>query len=265
MCTDSLSQEIQQKQRAKSHAMSSEGLAEKLLEALKNNECSQVEELIANGIDVNQVDAKGTKPLQHSAKTGCTRCLTLLLNHGAQIEAVDTNGTTALTYAAHHEKRAGVQFLHDRGANAFTTDRTGWLSLHDACHNEHVEVARFLLEKYPDTVNCTTTEEHGRWMPLHMTAASGSVDCIELLLQHGANMEAVECGGKAFLYIAAANSQLPAVKYLLKKGACGRATSEKGWLPLHDVCFNKHVDVARFLLQQCPDIVNCTTTEESGY
>ena len=127
-----------------------------------------------------------------------------------------------------------------------------------------MDVARFLLEKYPDTVNSTTTEEDGRWTPLHMAAQSGSVDCIELLLQHGANIEAATSDGRTPLHIAAANGQLLAVKCLLEKGARGTATDNKGRLPLHDACFKGHVEVARFLLEKYPDTVNSTTSEENG-
>ena len=56
-------------------------------------------------------------------------------------------------------------------------------------------MARLLLEKYPDTVNFTTTEEDNRLDATALAAASGSVDCIELLLQHGANIEAATSNG----------------------------------------------------------------------
>ena len=56
-------------------------------------------------------------------------------------------------------------------------------------------MARFLLEQYPDTVDSATSEEAGRGTPLHAAAKSGSVDCIELPLQHGANIEATTSDG----------------------------------------------------------------------
>ena len=91
-----------------------------------------------------------------------------------------------------------------------------------------MEVARLLLEKHPDTVNSTTTEElDDRLDATALAAASGSVDCIELLLQHGANIEAAMSDGSTPLHIAAANGQLLAVKCLLEKGARGTATRQQ--------------------------------------
>jgi ankyrin len=101
-------------------------------------------------------------------------------------------------------------------------------------------------------------------MPLHMAAQSGSVDCIELLLQHGANIEATMSDNRTVLHIAAAYGGLPAVKRLLEKGVQGTATSDKGWLPLHDACSKGSVEVARLLLHKYPNTANCVTTEENG-
>ena len=86
----------------------------------------------------------------------------VLLENGAEIEAADVDGATALTYAVRYGKFAAVQFLHDRGACAIAVNQKGWLPLHDVCANGHVDVVRFLLEKYPDTVNFITTEECSR-------------------------------------------------------------------------------------------------------
>lgn len=125
-------------------------------------------------------------------------------------------------------------------------------------------MAGCLLEMHPDTVNSTTSEEDGRGMPLHLAAAGGSVDCIEMLLQYDANVEAATCDGTTPLHIAARRGQLLVAQCLLEKGARETTTDNKGWLPLHDACLEGHVDVARCLLEKRPDTVNCTTSEEDG-
>jgi ankyrin repeat protein len=117
--------------------MTFKGNAEELLKALMNNECTRVGELITNDADVNLVDAKGTRPLQYAAQTGC-----VLHRAAGQLLA--------------------VKCLIKKGARATAADNRGRLPLHQACFGGHVDVARFLLEKHPDTVNCTTSEEDGR-------------------------------------------------------------------------------------------------------
>ena len=112
-------------------------------------------------------------------------------------------------------------------------DDDDWLPLHGACFNGHVEVARCLLQKYPNTVDATTSKENHRCTPLHLAAEHGSVNCIEMLLEHGANIEATTSDGRTSLSIAAFNGRLPAVKHLLSKRAQETATGDKGWLPLH--------------------------------
>jgi ankyrin repeat protein len=88
---------------------------------------------------------------------------------------------------------------------------------------DSVDVARFLLKQYPDTVNRTTSEEDDRWTPLHMAAQSGSVDCIELLLQHGANIEATTSDGSTPLHIAAANGPPKIITAILSQ-SCSNVT-----------------------------------------
>ena len=105
--------------------MSSEDIAEKLSNALNDDECARVEQLIANGADVNQADAQGTRPLQHAAESGCTRCLTLLLSRGAEIEAVDKRQKKPLELAIEHDCPNIVDLLLLHGANIGTTGDDG--------------------------------------------------------------------------------------------------------------------------------------------
>ena len=202
--------------------------------------------------------------LHTAAENGDVKCIEVLFQHDADIDAVDADGTAALTYAVSSGKLAAVQFLYDCGASAITANRSDWLPLHNAYSNGYVEVARFLLQQYPDTVNLSTAKEHGCWTPLHMAASIDCVDIIELLLQHGANIEAVKSDGRTSLHIAVANGRLHVVKCLLEKRAQGTATSNKGRLPLHDACSKGHVDMVRLLLKRYPNTVNWTTTEEHG-
>lgn len=68
--------------------MSSEDIAEDVSKAFKDDECTQVEELIASSADVNQLDVEETRSsLQHVSETECKRCLTLPVDCGADIKA----------------------------------------------------------------------------------------------------------------------------------------------------------------------------------
>ena len=57
-----------------------------------------------------------------------------------------------------------------------------------------------------------------------MAVQNGNVGCVELLLQHGANIEAATSDGKTLLQIAAAYGQLHAVQWLLERRAREIAT-----------------------------------------
>ena len=241
--------------------MTPQDYTEELVRALKRNKCARVGELIANGADINRADAKGMRPLQYAAVIGCARCLRTLLGHGA--ETADADSATASTRLIVNGKSVTLTFMDERGARAMVMSEGVRLPLHHACLVGDVERVCLLLQEYPHTVNAKMPEEHDHATPLHVAAQSSNVDCIELLLQHGAKIEAADEDGKTPLHIVAFFEQMPVVKCLLEKGARATVTDNEGRLPLHIACLKGHVQVACLLLEKYPDAVNCTMTEEN--
>jgi ankyrin repeat protein len=152
-----------------------------------------------------------------------------------------------LHVAASYGQLLAVRCLLENGARATATDEENRLPLHYACFTGYTDVARALLEKHPHAVNHTTSLEDDRETPLHWAATNGSVKCIGLLLQHGADIEATTSDGSTALHVAAANGQLPAIKYLLEKGAKKEVSNDKGWLLLHCASANGHSQCVRIL------------------
>ena len=70
-------------------------------------------------------------------------------------------------------------------------------------------------------------------LPLHMAAFSEQQSVVELLLNHGANIEAKSVGGLTPLHMAAGSNRPSVVTLLLDHGAEIEANTNNGWTPLH--------------------------------
>ena len=70
-------------------------------------------------------------------------------------------------------------------------------------------------------------------IPVVKTARKGDVEAIKVLLDKGANLEAVNENGQTPLHCAAREGHKKAIKVLLDKGANLEAVNEYGQTPLH--------------------------------
>jgi ankyrin repeat protein len=83
------------------------------------------------------------------------------------------------------------------------------------------------LDKYPDAVEITKGEPVG-WTALMWAARGGSKDSIDLLLDRGAKIEALDAEGMTPLMLAGHAGSISAVQVLLDRGADPLAVDNKG-------------------------------------
>lgn len=84
--------------------------------------------------------------------------------------------------------------------------------------------------------------------PLHEAATCNSLALIDLLLTHGAEVDATDGTGETPLHKAARNGYVEAVERLLSSGASLAATNSEGQTPLHRAARGGHVQVAWLLI-----------------
>ncbi|XP_063309030.1 ankyrin repeat and SOCS box protein 10 isoform X4 [Pelobates fuscus] len=97
--------------------------------------------------------------------------------------------------------------------------------------------------------------------PLFVTANRGYADCVQLLLRLGADVE-FSPGGESALHGACENAHLECVKILLRHGANPNAESQDGTLPLHRCKTPQSYQCAKLLLQYGAHINRQTEEEE---
>lgn len=182
----------------------------------------------------------------------------LLIQHGADPLARDDHGTQPIHIAAAYGTATTVEFFLSKGAKPDAPadskedfSQNGWRPLHFAVsrsrepHPDDWRIAKLLLSKGA-AVNATTPNgesplhlaqspattrlllDHGasvqavahtlKQQPLHRAAMRGDVESIGLLLDHGADREAVDGSGETALDEAAFWGRSEAVEFLLKQG-----------------------------------------------
>ncbi|KAF7222374.1 ankyrin repeat and SOCS box protein 10 isoform X1 [Nothobranchius furzeri] len=107
------------------------------------------------------------------------------------------------------------------------------------------------------------TYEQELTTPLHITAGRGFADCLQLLLQRGANVDLAP-GGTTALHESCENGQPECTKLLLTYGANANATSEEGLMPLHVCSSHESLECAKHLLQYGAAINGCSLDEDDS-
>jgi len=90
--------------------------------------------------------------------------------------------------------------------------------------------------------------------PLHEAAISGHIGVVEILLNNGARVDALDNMGYTPLHRAVENGHTDVAKLLIDKGADVNAETLEGLTPLHIAIRNNNIDLVKFLLSAGADI-----------
>uniref|UniRef100_A0A8C9SQD7 Ankyrin repeat domain 28 n=1 Tax=Scleropages formosus TaxID=113540 RepID=A0A8C9SQD7_SCLFO len=244
-------------------------------------------------------DGNGQTPLMLSVLSGHTDCVYSLLNKGASVEAKDKWGRTALHRGVSHTLPIHSQCL--LFTSAVITDNRGYTPLHWACYNGTAEIrcckrgaacsavrlsefvcvcvhvcvsdsclpccrindnegaAEMLIDTLgPAIVN---TRDSKSRTPLHAAAFTDHVECLQLLLSHNAQVNAIDASGKTPLMMAAENGQTNAVEVLVSSAKADLTLQDANKnTALHLACSKGHETSALLILEKITDrnLINST-------
>ena len=131
------------------------------------------------------------------------------------MEAVDEVGDTPLTYACMGNSFDGVKYLVEKGA-LINTEHNNRSPIQIACGKSDMNIIEYLLDHGAD-LSVGSNSEIGT--PLHWAAGENRVEVAQLLLERGANVDALNATGLTPLILATANTCAPMVQLLLSHNA----------------------------------------------
>jgi uncharacterized protein len=119
-----------------------------LMKAIEKNDAAAVQKLLAQGVNVYELEPNGDAPLVMAAYLGHSEIVRLLLEAGADVKAVDPGmKATALHAAAYAGRTEAAKLLVQYHIEI---DRqgpyNGYTALHDAIWQNNVDVARVLID-----------------------------------------------------------------------------------------------------------------------
>ena len=119
-----------------------------------------------------------------------------------------------------------------------------------ACEENDDKLLERLLNQ-PRNPNFEDESDESAMTPLCEAACKGSLKCVHLLLEAGANKDqATTATGTTPLFMAAHKGHLEVVRFLVESGANkDQATTSTGATPLYVAAQNGHIEVVRFLVE----------------
>ena len=224
-----------------------------LLDATDRGATEEVESLVADGVDINAKDNRGWTPLLCALASGHEDTVALLLGNGADPERANVEGNTPLIFAAAKDNVEVVREILARGVNADASPNYfGATPLYFAAEFGAIGAARVLIEAGANVGHHTST---GMQPNVLMAAAlNGHLDCVELLLQHGALLEARDANGNTPLTYAANRGHAKVTAFLLNAGANPNAANRYEWTALMQATEAHRIGSVRQLVEAGADV-----------
>jgi ankyrin repeat protein len=134
----------------------------------------------------------------------------------------------------------------------------GTSSIMDALASGNEYLAACIIES---GVDINSSNPQNITTPLHCAAGCTNGIIAALLVDRGANINAIDKSGATPLHLAARFGHIAVVELLLRHGAAvnariradqdqvGHKSMNQGWIPLHEAAYNGHVGIAELLVK----------------
>uniref|UniRef100_A0A3B0J731 Uncharacterized protein n=1 Tax=Wolbachia endosymbiont of Aleurodicus dispersus TaxID=1288877 RepID=A0A3B0J731_9RICK len=222
--------------------------------ATENSNAKMVSELIKNGANVNSMDSSQRTTLYQPAANGDIEITKILVKNKADVNAEDLARLTALYEAAGHGRKEVVKYLMKNGADVKRNGALKLTPLHLAVANVNKEMVDCIIENDENIGENIETVDVFGWTSLYWAAAKNDTPILESLLHAISRCRAsVDIEdmllGRTPLHIAAALGNLEAVQLLITYGAEINYQDTCGWTPLNLAVVGKHRKVFNYLIE----------------
>jgi len=206
--------------------------------AAMNGSASMIDKLLKAGAEANAaLTPSGDTALMMAARTGTPEAITVLLEAGANVNAKESwGGTTALMWAASEQHAAAVKLLLDHGADV--NARSNFVA---AANGRGFEGRTPAAPKAEQKVE----EFASGWLtPLMFAAREGDLESARLLVNAGANVNAIAGDGKDALGLAIFNGNYDFASFLIDSKSDVNHADTQGFTPLFWAVDRRNMETA---------------------
>lgn len=207
-------------------------VAGELHEAIRLGDVNEVVEVIKRTQHIDESDFFLGSPLHVAAVEQNPEIVRMLVEAGADIDAPsEVNGKNALHLSAELGDVGLVALLVELGANVESRDLRGQTAMHLAARGEHVLAVSRLIDAGAEV----DSQELGKGLtPLMIASFQGSVELVKLLIDAGADVNAVNAHGRTPFFFATTDEGYvnagdgEVIRYLVESGADVSWQDEQG-------------------------------------
>ena len=213
--------------------------------------------LLRKGAKKNADDRDDQTPLHLAVQAGHIAVVRFLVSKGADPETEDLHGKTPVEYA---KEDTEIAWILNVGADLEVEDEGGCTALRQFVRLGDLETVKSLLEQGADVDD--VLEEGGAGYTVLFEAGGAlselpaNLEMMDLLISHGANIEAEDTRGGTVLVVLAWWGQTAAMSKLLDHGADINASNELSFTALHEASYEQHIreETALMLIERGADL-----------
>ncbi len=215
--------------------------------AASRRELKTVQQHIANGVDVNTTHDGGVTALHHAVNNRDRKLVQSLIDNGANVNARDESGSTPLEWCEGDKRTSDILRKHGgKTSDELDNKKPEGKPAHDTewAEKESLSMALFqaaidgnvdmLKQHLEDGAEINQTGIGYGATPLSMALAGGHLAASKLLIEKGANVNAIVDGGGNLLFFIAPSGRKDLVELLLNNGAKVNHTNKYGKTPLDE-------------------------------
>lgn len=253
-----------------------------LLLAISRN-LSEFSSLFINNFDLQTIssvkDSSGRTAITYAVTSNSELILRQLLEKGVDSNIADNEGKTPLYYAIDYLKISAIKMLIDNNSSIVNKPFVdGKTYLHQAIErvlvnssDENIIILEKILNSpfYKDNDNLELTNSNGEtalYTAVRYSFATSNytllINIVNLLIEVGANLDALNKDGKNILHLACEHNRDELVKYFsdnhkefVKKYLNIPCESDGNNTPLHIAVINGNKEILKILLQNNPDYI----------
>ena len=198
-----------------------------------------VQRLVKEGLDLHQRDGSGFSMLHLAAAKGCEELVKYLIKQGLEIDARSAKDKTPLHLAAKHGHIAVVDLLLASGADLEAKAKNSYTPIRTAIAAGHIELVKHLKKRGAE------------WHRVYLLTAAckGQSEMLQLLLNHGLQLNHQCRRGDTALHFAAWNGHSEVIKVLLTRGASPSIRNKIGQTPFLDAAETGKLEALKLFLE----------------